>query len=97
MAKFANVVTVEVAQGRKNQLFQSLMAHRSRCLKDEPGTIQFEILLPHDDDTRVLTYEVYSDTAAFDSHRNGPSFALFRKETAETVTKISATRCAVLD
>jgi quinol monooxygenase YgiN len=97
MARFANIVTVEVAQGRKEQLLPSLMAHRARCLKDEPGTLQFEILLPHDDDTKVLTYEIYYDAAAFDAHRNGPSFALFRKETAEMVTKIFATRCAVLD
>jgi|SRR5208337_1446145 len=40
------------------------MTHKARCLKDEPGTLQFEILLPRDDNTKVLLYEVYRDDAA---------------------------------
>ena len=64
-----------MAPGRRDQLFPLLMAHKARCLKDEPGTLQFEILLPHDDDTKGLLYEVYRDDAAFDVHRNGLSFA----------------------
>jgi quinol monooxygenase YgiN len=48
-----------------------LAAHKTRCLNDEPGTLQFEILLPKDDDTKVLSYEVYRDDAAFEVHRNG--------------------------
>ena len=75
MAKLALVGTIEVAPGRKDQLVAALMAHRARCLKDEPGTLQMEVLTPRDDDTRLLLYEVYRDDAAFDVHRNGPSFA----------------------
>jgi quinol monooxygenase YgiN len=97
MPKFANVVTVEVAKGRKDQLLASLTAHRARCLKDEPGTVQFEILLPHDDDTKVLTYEIYRDAAAFDVHLNGSSLARLREEIATTATKIHGTRYEVLD
>lgn len=97
MAKFANVVTVEVSRGRRDQLLPLLMAHKTRCLEDEPGTLQFEILLPHDDDTKVLTYEVYRDAAAFEAHRNGSSFARFREETAGMVDKIYATRCVIVD
>jgi quinol monooxygenase YgiN len=95
MAKFANVVTVEVCPGRRDQLLPLLMAHKARCLKDEPGTLQFEILLPHDDDTKVLTYEVYRDDAAFEVHRNGSSFARLREETAGMVDKIYGTRCVI--
>jgi Antibiotic biosynthesis monooxygenase len=59
MPKFANVVTIEVALGRRDQVVTLLTAHKARCLKDEPGTLQFEILLPKDQDTKVLSYEVY--------------------------------------
>ena len=37
---------------------------RARCLKDEPGTLNFEVLMPHDDNTKVMLYEVYQDEAA---------------------------------
>jgi hypothetical protein len=52
MPKFATVGTIEVALGRRDQLLPLLVAHKARCLKDEPGTLHFEILLPKDDDTK---------------------------------------------
>ena len=57
MPKFANIVTIEVASGRRDQVVTLLEAHKARCLKDEPDTLQFEILLPKDDDAKVLSYE----------------------------------------
>jgi (4S)-4-hydroxy-5-phosphonooxypentane-2,3-dione isomerase len=98
MPKFATVGTIEVAPGRRDQLLPLLMAHKARCLKDEPGTLQFEILLPHDDDAKILLYEVYQDDAVFEVHRNGPSFARWQEETAGMPVKIyGGTRCAVRD
>jgi (4S)-4-hydroxy-5-phosphonooxypentane-2,3-dione isomerase len=97
MPKFATVGIIETAVGRRDQLLAALVAHKARCLKDEPGTLQFEILLPKDDDTKVLLYEAYRDDAAFEVHRNGPSFARWQEETAGMVVKIYGTRCAVLD
>ena len=97
MPKFATVSTIEVVPGRRDQLIPLLMAHKARCLKDEPETLQFEVMLPRDDDAKVLLYEVYRDAAAFDVHRNGPSFAQWQKETAGMVEKLYGTRCTVLD
>jgi (4S)-4-hydroxy-5-phosphonooxypentane-2,3-dione isomerase len=97
MPKFATVGTIEVAPGRRDQLLPLLVAHKARCLKDEPGTVQFEIMLPKEDDTKVLLYEVYRDDAAFELHRNGASFARWREETAGMVAKLYGTRCTVLD
>lgn len=97
MAKLALVGTIEVAPGQKDQLIAALIAHRARCLKDEPGTLQMEVLAPRDDDTKLLLYEVYRDDAAFDVHRNGPSYARWRKETAGTITKFSVTRCTPVE
>ena len=96
MSKFANVVTIEVAPGRRDEVVASLLAHKAR-LKDEPGTLQFEVLPPNDDDTKVLVYEVYRDTAAFDVHLNGSSLAQWREETAGMVVKLHGVRCAVVD
>jgi quinol monooxygenase YgiN len=97
MPKFANVVTIEVAAGRRDQMLSLLAAHRARCLKNEPGTLQFEILLPRDDETKILSYEVYRDDAAFEVHRNGPSLAQLREEIAGIVLKLHGTRCTVVD
>ena len=97
MPKFANLVTIEVAPGRRDQVATLLAAHKARTLKNEPGILQFEILLPKDDDTKVLSYEVYRDDAAFEMHRNAPSLSQWGKETAGMVVKLHGVRCAVLD
>ena len=97
MADLAIIATIEVAPGRRDELVPLLLAHRARCLKDEPGTLQFEVLVPRGDDTRVLLYEVYRDDAAFDAHRSAPSVLQWRAETAGMVVKIDVTRCARVD
>jgi len=95
--KIAIVGTIEIAPGRRDQLLSLLLAHRARCLKDEPGTLQFEVMAPHDEDTKLLLCEVYQDGAAFDVHRNGPSIAQFRQETTGMVVKIHFTKCTFLE
>jgi len=96
MSKFANVVTIEVVPGRRDQVVALLLAHKAR-LKDEPGTLQFEVLLPKDDDTKVRVYEMYRDAAAFEVHLNGPSLAQWKEDTAGMVVKLHGVRCAVVD
>jgi autoinducer 2-degrading protein len=96
MSKFANVVTIEVAPGRRDEVVALLLAHKAR-LKDEPGTLQFEVLLPKDADTNVRVYEMYRDAAAFEVHLNGPSLARWKEETAGMVVKLLGVRCAVVD
>ena len=96
MSKFANVVTIEVAPGRKDEVVALLLAHKAR-LKDEPGTLQFEVLLPKDEDTKVRVYEMYRDAAAFEVHLNGSSLAQLKEEIAGKVVKLHGVRCAVVD
>jgi (4S)-4-hydroxy-5-phosphonooxypentane-2,3-dione isomerase len=96
MSKFANVVTIEVAPGRRDEVVALLLAHKAR-LKDEPGPLQFEVLLPKDDDTNVRVYEMYRDAAAFEAHLNAPSLAQWKEETAGMVVKLHGVRCAVVE
>jgi len=96
MSKFANVVTIDVAPGRKDEVVALLLAHKAR-LKDEPGTLQFEVLLPKDEDTKVRVYEMYRDAAAFEVHLGGPSLAQWKKDTAGMVVKLHGVRCPVVD
>src|SRR5262245_61946179 len=74
MPKFANVVTIEVTPGHRDQVVTSLAAHKAR-VKDEPGTLQFEVLPPQGDDTKVFSFEMYRDAAAFEAHWCSSGFA----------------------
>ncbi len=97
MPKLAILGELEIAPGHLGRLLPLLMAHRVRCLAEEPGTLQFEVLLPRDDDTRVLLYEVYTDDAAFAAHWNGASTNRLREEAAGMVLKVAGTRCALVE
>ena len=93
MSKLAIIGTVDVVPGKRDQVLPLLMAHRARCLRDEPGTLQFEVIVPRDDDSKILAYEVYQDDAAFEAHRNAPSRAKWLEETAGMGVTVRATKC----
>ena len=97
MAKFVIVATLEIAQGQMDAFLPLLIAHRDRCLKDEPGTLRFDVLRPRNEENSVLLYEVYADDAAFQVHWNGPHVARMRAETTGMVTKLQGIRCSLLE
>jgi (4S)-4-hydroxy-5-phosphonooxypentane-2,3-dione isomerase len=97
MSKLAVIGTVDMAPGRRSEVLAALKAHKDRVLKDESGTLKFEILTPREDETRILLFEVYQDDAAFELHRTKPSITRFREETAGMGVKISINRCALFE
>jgi quinol monooxygenase YgiN len=97
MTKLAIVATAEIAPGRMDEVLPLLAAHRERCLREEPGTLQFEVLRPRDNDATVLFYEVYADDAAFKAHWEAPSIARVRTETKDMIVKLSGTWCDLQD
>jgi quinol monooxygenase YgiN len=46
MPKLAIVATIKTVAGKRNEYMASLKAHGERCLAAEPGTLQFDILVP---------------------------------------------------
>ena len=97
MTRFAIVATFDIVEGRVEEFLPLLLAHRDRCLADEAGTLQFDVLRPRNQPNTVMLYEVYEDEAAFQVHWNGPHVARMRTETAAMVAKLSGIRCALLD
>jgi (4S)-4-hydroxy-5-phosphonooxypentane-2,3-dione isomerase len=97
MPKLAIVATVEIQPGHLDECLRVLVAHKARCLKDEPGTLQFDVLRPNEGDTRVMIYEVYQDEAAFNAHWNGPSTARAREEAGKMFVKITGVRCTPVE
>ena len=93
MPKLAIIATIEIAPGRIGDYMNLAMAHRERCLRDEPGTLAFEVLRPRDDDSKVMLYELYASDAAFDAHWNEASIKRIREEAGDIIVKVSGIRC----
>jgi quinol monooxygenase YgiN len=73
MSKLAIVATIKTVPGKRDEYLAVLKAHGKRCLATEPGTIQFEILVPQEETDAVMLYEVSASPKAFQTHSNGAS------------------------
>ena len=91
--RLALIAIIDFKAEEKDQVLRALLAHRDRCLRDEPGTLHFDVLMPRDDDLRLFSYEVYKNDAAFGAHLHGSSIGRFRKETDGIIGRLNATRC----
>jgi (4S)-4-hydroxy-5-phosphonooxypentane-2,3-dione isomerase len=97
MSKLAIVTTLRVAPGRMDEYLPLLRAHRARCLQDEPGTLQIDMLKPVEDPASILIYVVYRDEAASIAHRTGPLLARHGQDAEGILLGATGIRCAVLD
>jgi len=80
MSKVAVIATIAVVPERRDEAVQILLRHRERCLRDEPGTLTFELMVPRDEAHKVMLYEVYASQEAFDTHWHGESLAICSRE-----------------
>lgn len=99
--KLAIFATIEVQPGTRDAAVKLLLEHRARCLRDEPGTIQFDVLIPDDEPmlpgapvpaanpNAIMLFEVYEDHAAFAAHWNSPSLSQARKDAGLKFVSVS--------
>lgn len=97
MTKLALIATIEVTPGNRDQYLEELLAHRRRSLDGEPGTLAFEVLLPHDKPNEIMLYEVYADDAAFEAHRTGESMAEIARNTKGLLVSLTGLPCTPVE
>ena len=85
MARFVLIGTIDIAPGKREQVLPAVIAHSKRCLRDEPGTLQFDVLVPADQPDKLMVYEVYSDAGAFEAHNKGASMAQMQADAGALV------------
>jgi quinol monooxygenase YgiN len=93
VAKLAVVATIKIAAGKRAEYVKHLNAHAHRCRTTEPGTLVFEILLPHAEADTVMLYEVYASSEAFDAHLTGASIQQMRRDSAGLQVSLNGVRC----
>lgn len=97
MTKLAIVATIKTAPGRRDEYQKHLEAHAKRCRDTEPGTLQFEILVPYDQPDTLMLYEVYASNEAFEAHWNGLSLQQARNDTVGLVLSLAGVRCTLVE
>jgi quinol monooxygenase YgiN len=97
MAKLAIVATIRITPGGRDEYLKHLRAHVERCRANEPGTLQFEILTPHDDPDTVMLCEVYAGPEAFQVHWDGESMKQMRRDSQGLHVSLSGVRSDLVE
>jgi (4S)-4-hydroxy-5-phosphonooxypentane-2,3-dione isomerase len=64
--------------GKEAQFQEQMTAQAKRCLANEPGCLQFDVVQDPKDPTRFVMLEVYRDDAAIKAHQDSQHFKDFR-------------------
>ena len=74
-------VTIQIKSAFNERFREASLGDAQGSVKDEPGCYRFDILQANTNLNRWYLYEVYSDEAALEAHRNAPHY----KKWLETV------------
>jgi quinol monooxygenase YgiN len=97
MGKLALVATIKTVPGKRDEYLKHLKAHSQRYLATEPGTLKFEIMVPHDQADTVMLYELYANLQAFETHWNGPAKHAANRDLESLRASASAVRCDLVE
>jgi quinol monooxygenase YgiN len=98
MAKQAVLVTYKVKPGKMESFLLVLNDHVAKTKATEPGCVQFDILMPHNETDSVRLYEVYADEEAFRLHNASEQLVKYRTESNPLLSaERSITWCTVAE
>ena len=69
MSKIALVVEFQIKAGQRDAFLEIIRGHAAGTKADVEGCLQFDVLIPEDDDNKVMLGEMYRDDAALDTLR----------------------------
>jgi (4S)-4-hydroxy-5-phosphonooxypentane-2,3-dione isomerase len=92
MSRIMIVVEFEVKPDHRNQ-FIELMKDHAQLSRAEDGCQQFDVLLPQNDQNRVLLVEAWRDQAALEVHAKLPRMAQNQETYGPWLLNRKATRC----
>lgn len=74
---FAVCVTFRIASGRMDDFMPLILTNAQTSVAKEPGCLRFDVLTDPERADEVFLYEIYTDPAAFDAHRDTAHFKIF--------------------
>jgi autoinducer 2-degrading protein len=74
---FAVVVTFTIKSGLMDKFMPLMLENARASVANEPDCHQFDVCTDEAQPDSVFLYEIYSDLAGFDAHRQTPHFKRF--------------------
>ncbi len=79
----AIVAYLTTKPGKEAEFQEHMTAQARRCLANEPGCLQFDVVQDAKNPTRFVMLEVYKDDAAIKAHQESEHFKNFRPVVAD--------------
>jgi len=96
MSQFAIFVTLKLKPGTGARFRPHILENATAAVRDEPDCHQFQVLTAEDDPDTYHFYEVYSDAAGLDRHREQPHYKKFIAATQEMIEERIIQRCSLI-
>ncbi|NIM74739.1 MAG: antibiotic biosynthesis monooxygenase [Gammaproteobacteria bacterium] len=77
MSRFAIIVTIKLQPGKAEEFKPHILANAEAAVRDEPDCHLFHVMQTEDDPDTFIFYEVYTDAASLEVHRQQPHFKKF--------------------
>ncbi len=75
----ALVVTIKIKPDHKEAFMASMLDDARGSNNDEPGCLRFDVLQDNENPNMIHLYEVYTDEAAVEAHRQAPHYTKWRE------------------
>jgi autoinducer 2-degrading protein len=79
----AIVAYLTAKPGMEDKFKEAMTAQAKRCLANEPGCLQFDVVQDPKEPARFVMLEVYTDSDAIKAHTDSQHFKDFRGVSAE--------------
>lgn len=87
MPSYTIIVDFELKPGARDRFLELVRINGAASVRDEPGCLRFDILVPADEN-KVVLYEIYRDEDAFlNGHLKAPHYLAFREGIAGLIER----------
>lgn len=97
MSQFAIFVTIKLHPGRGDDFRPFILENAEAAVRDEPDCHQFRVLTDENDPDTYFFFEVYTNGAGLDAHRETPHYKKFSEGTGDMIAERTIQRCALIN
>lgn len=96
MSKFAIFVTVKIKDDKVEDFLAQAYANATAAVRDEPNCHQFRVMQNQDDPSTIHFYEVYTEAASLDLHRETVHYKAYDSAVGSMILEKSIVKVDVL-
>lgn len=96
MSKFAIFVTLKIKADKTEEFLAHAYANATAAVRDEKDCHSFRVLRNHEEPTTFHFFEVYTEAASLDAHRETVHYKAYNAAVGDMILEKSVTKIDVL-